>query len=119
MSASRTLTRASIGAWSSLMTIAGSAPVVIGLRLSQLAQGGASAASQRELDRMVTEKISAVYESTAVVGALVTGMVTNPATWLNPVTAERSLARTMQAADQALKPFARRVEGNAKRLSRR
>lgn len=101
------------------MTIAVTAPQVIGLRLSMLALNGNTAKSRREVERMVTEKVDAVQQSSRTLFELA-GTMTRawPMMFFDAKAAERMLNRAARSSDKALAPFSRRVSANHKRLTR-
>ena len=101
------------------MTLAVTAQQVIGLRLAMLAANGNTARNRREVERMVTEKVSAVQESSQVLTQLAGTMVQAwPTMFVDAKAAERMLLKAAQASDRALTPFSRRATANQKRLSR-
>ncbi|WP_432560529.1 hypothetical protein [Granulicoccus sp. GXG6511] len=100
------------------MTIAFTAQQVIGLRLSMLAANGNTATNRKEVERMFTEKMDAVNESSRVLFQLAGTMAQAwPTMFTDPKAAERMLNRAAKASDRALTPFSRRVTANQKRLS--
>ncbi|MDO5500205.1 MAG: hypothetical protein Q4F67_11070 [Propionibacteriaceae bacterium] len=101
------------------MTIAFTAQEVIGLRLSMIATGGNTAKNRKEVERMFTEKMDAVNESSRVLFQLAGTMAQAwPTMFVDPKAAERMLNNAAKASDRALTPFSRRVTANQKRLSR-
>lgn len=106
-------------AGSKAMTMTFNAQQVIAMRLTMLAIGGNTARNRKEVERMFTEKMAAVNESTAIVLQLAATMAQAlPTTFTDPQAAERMLNKAAKAGDKAITPFARRVAANHKRLSR-
>lgn len=101
------------------VTMAFTAQQVIGLRVALLAMDGNTAKNRREIERMVTEKMDAVQESSRVLFELGGTMAKAwPTMFFDAKAAERMLNRAAKASDKALTPFSRRVTANHTRLSR-
>lgn len=113
-----------------LTTLAQRAPFVVSQRVSRMTDGPATKADQRETQRMVAEKMAAFQEGwTAMVSEMLVQQQRAWTTlWLsagNPWTARApmdSWMRGMVGADRmmaaGLRPVARAVSANARRLSR-
>lgn len=100
------------------MSLGFTAQQVIGLRLSMLATDGNTAKNRKEVERMFTEKMDAVTESSRVLFQLAGAMAQAwPTMFIDPKAAERMLNKAAKAGDRALTPFSRRVNANQKRLS--
>lgn len=101
------------------VTIAMTSQQVIAMRVSMLATSPNPTKNAHELQRMVTEKMDAVNESSRVLMQLAGTMAQAwPTMFVDPKAAERMLNKAAKASDRALTPFARRVTANQKRLSR-
>lgn len=108
--------------WMSMMTsvwtMGLTAQQVIWLRVGKLASEGATVANQREVQRMVSEKIAALNESAtslATAGLSFTSAV--PGALSDPKKAERLVNSSLRSANKAIRPFSTRVKANHKRLS--
>lgn len=90
-----------------------SASFVVVTRVARLAveTGFPTAAGRREAERMVAEKMAAVVEGGFAAGRELVGL----SRAVSPVAAA---AVMMSASEAALKPTARRLKANARRLSR-
>jgi hypothetical protein len=105
-------------AGSRAVEIAVAAQQVIVVRLTMLAVDGNTAANRKEVERMFTEKMNAVNESSAVLVKLATTMAQAlPTTFFDAKAAERMLTEAAHASNKALRPFHWRVTANQKRLS--
>lgn len=101
------------------LTIAMTSQQVIALRLSMMATKPGEAKTNRESQRMVTEKMEAMQESTARLIRLSTNLASAwPKLWTDPKAADRILRQTLSATNHAMAPYSRRVTSNAKRLTR-
>ncbi|MFC3691356.1 hypothetical protein [Chenggangzhangella methanolivorans] len=98
------------GGFASLAPAAG---FVMATRLARLAVEGSapSAGGLREAERMVSEKMVAAVEGGAAAARVLTGLVTAA----SPLAAAGVM---MSAGEAAMKPAARRVKANARRLAR-
>ncbi len=113
-----TWARANMNTWSRMASLAVASQQVIWLRLSKLAVEGATAANQREMQRMVSEKMDAVSESGQSLTKLATSLLSAaPQAFTDPKAAKRMATRSAIGADRALRPFSRRVHANVERLS--
>lgn len=100
------------------MTLAMTSQQVIAMRLTLLATGGNTAKNRTEVERMFTEKMDAVSESSRVLFQLAGTMAQAwPTMFVDPKAAERMLNKAAKASDKALTPFSRRASANQKRLS--
>lgn len=98
--------------------IAAASQDVIVLRLTALAANGNTAHNRKEVERMFTEKMSAVTEASAVLmKAAATMAQAVPTTFVDPKAAEEMLNQAARASDKALGFFHSRVTANQKRLS--
>lgn len=88
------------------MTLVMGAPAVIALRFARAARGGGDV-TDREWQRMVTEKLQANAEAQARLARLA----------MRPVVDAESWARLVKAAPSLVTPYTRRVRSNIKRLS--
>ena len=90
--------------------MAPAAGFVVATRLAQMA-GQPSEAGVREVERMVNEKMSALMEGGIAASRALTGLTMA----VSPVAAGHIM---VSAGEAALKPAARKLRANAKRLSR-
>ncbi|WP_020179731.1 hypothetical protein [Methylopila sp. M107] len=90
--------------------LAPSAGFVVATRLAQMA-GQPSFAGVQEAERMVSEKMSAVMEGGFAASRALAGLALAP----SPVAAGHIM---VSAGEAALKPAARKLRANARRLSR-
>jgi hypothetical protein len=103
---------------SKVYAIATTSQEVIVMRLTALAVNGNTAHNRKEVERMFTEKMSAVNEASLVLLQHAATMAQAvPTTFFDPKAAEKMLNQAAQAGDKALKPFHSRVTANQKRLS--
>lgn len=93
--------------------LAPAAGFVMATRLARLAVEGGSptVGGMREAERMMSEKVVAAVEGGAAAARVLTGL----ATAASPLAAAGVM---MSAGEAAMKPAARRVKANARRLSR-
>ena len=99
-----------------LMSMQAEAGLTIAMRMPLLMKGAfGDSCGQREATKAVTEKVSAVLESsfaaTQATAAFWWGLALNPLGQVDLATA------AVKAADSTLEPFARRTRANAARLS--
>ncbi|WP_336813644.1 hypothetical protein [Bosea sp. MMO-172] len=99
-----------------LMSMQAEAGLTIAMRMPLLMKGAfGDSRGQREATKAVTEKVSAVLESsfaaTQATAAFWWGLALNPLGQVDLATA------AVKAADSTLEPFARRTRANAARLS--
>lgn len=108
-----------------LWRIATEAPVVMGIRLWQMACAGAfpSANDRREMKRMTSEKVAAAAESTAAMAGQV--MALNMSLAMNwPMLAVDASSRrrfadaSSRVLEKGLEPIQKRVSANSRRLTR-
>lgn len=106
--------------WKRQATLAGgfaalapSAGFVVASRVAQMSAefGRPSAAGMREAERMVSEKVAAAVEGGFAAGKVLVGLSRAN----GPLAAAEVL---VSASEAAVKPAARRLEANARRLSR-
>lgn len=101
------------------MTMAVASQQVIATRVAMMATHPGEARTNRESQRMVTEKVEAMQESAAQLYKLSGTLMTAwPKLWTDPKAADRLLKQTISGTERAMKPFSRRATSNAKRLSR-
>jgi hypothetical protein len=109
-----------LGANADMATLAFTAPFVIATRMTGIWLNALSpsAKGDRENTRMVSEKLAAGFESIAAMNASIATQMTNAA--LAPFTGGTARALDTQAIWAAsLRPYAKRVSSNARRLSRK
>lgn len=112
------LMRASWDSMLAMQAIATTAPQVIAIRLAGLGEGP-TAKNQKEVNRMVSEKIAAANESGRVLASYFTTLAqAMPMAMFDPVAAERLAKKSAIAANRSLTPYRRRVQANAKRLTK-
>lgn len=101
------------------VTLAVTSQQVIATRLTMLATTADPSKNTREIERMFSEKVDAVNESSSVLFKLAGTMAQAwPTMFVDPKAAERMLNDAATASNNALTPFSRRVKANQKRLSR-
>ena len=92
------------------------APMVIGARMAALTPMTLSTAkAQAEFNRMVTEKVAAASESMIAAQFAMAGEMIRMASSFAPRPTQSAMNRI---AAKSVKPYARRVRSNAKRLSK-
>lgn len=104
-----------------MVTMQADAGLTIAMRMPILLQGAlGDSRGQREANKAVVEKVSAVMESTVAAGHAATmfwwNMALNPLEHMHPTSLSETATR---AAHSTLEPFSRRTSANASRLSRR
>lgn len=128
MAPSRKRTRSVVGAGTDtqaliarMVTMQADAGLTIAMRMPMLLKGAlGDSRGQREANKAVVEKVSAVMESTVAAGHAATmfwwNVALNPLEHMNPANLSETATR---AAHSTLEPFSRRTSANASRLSRR
>lgn len=112
-------TRTWMSTMTNLWTMSLTAQQVIWLRLSKLATEGATLANQREVQRMVSEKVAALNESASgLANAGVSMAAALPGAVTDPKKAQRLVTSSARSAGRAVRPFSKRVNANHRRLTK-